>query len=199
MRHHLDRAVAKLIAPLRRKVQTMVGRAVLQTIDDAKKLQSVKAKLTAGNVGDDIERFQEYGFTSVPFPGCEAVMVYVGGNRAHGIVVATDDRSKRPTGLAEGDTALYTDKGVRVLLDRLNDLVLLGKAPAEFVALANLVLTELQAVQTDQVTLKALLIAHVHPGVLAGPATVFTLPSPAFAGYAPHTPAAVAAAEVKAK
>lgn len=194
---NLDRAVAKLIAPLRRRVQLMIGRAVLKAIDDSKKVQSVQAALTADNIGDDIERYQEYGFTSVPFSGCEAVIVYVGGNMAHGIIVATDDRTKRPTGLTEGDTALYTDKGVRVLLDRVADEVKLGNTPINFVALANLVLTELTAVQTDQTALKALLVAHVHAGVTAGVAVSGT--SPAFAGYTPHTPVAVAAVEVKAK
>lgn len=67
---------------------------------------------------------------------------------------------------------------------------------AEFVALATKCLTELQAVQTDQTALKALLVAHVHPGVTVGAGA--TGASPAFAAYTPHTPASVAAAKVKA-
>jgi len=193
----LDRAVAKLIAPLKRKVSLMVGRAVLKAVDDSKKVQTVKAALLSDEVSEDVERYQEYGFSSVPFAESEAVVVFVGGNRAHGIVVATDDRARRPKNLTEGDVVLYTDKGVRLKLDTTADEVLLGSSPANFVALANLVLTELQAVQTDQTTLAALLVSHAHAGVLAGGAV--SGPSPAFAGYTPHVPAAVAAAEVKAK
>lgn len=187
-----DRAVAKLIAPLRRRVQLMVGRAVLKAIDDSKKVQSVKVALLSDEVSEDVERYQEYGFTSVPFEGCEAVAVFVGGNRAHGIVVATDDRSMRPKDLNPGDVALYHDTGVRVLVSRDEDEVHLGNAPKEYVALANLVLDELTDVkdELDKIV------------VTLGTGTVASAPGPVSFGT-PYVnglvPVAPAADEVKAK
>lgn len=130
-----DRALAKLTAPLRRRVQLMVGRAVLAAVDDAKKAQVVQAALLADEVRD-VERFQEYGLTSVPPKDTEAIVVFVGGNRAHGVVVATESRAYRPRGLGDGEVALYTSHdGVRVKL-LADGTIEIGTTPADFAAKA---------------------------------------------------------------
>lgn len=179
-----DRALAKLIAPLKRRVMLMVGRAVLTAVNDGTKVQAVQAKLNADEVGEDLERYQEYGLTSVPFVGSEGVVVFVGGNRAHGIVIATDDRTNRPKSLNPGDVCLYTDKGERVYLNRVDDILHLGaKAASDFVALAQKVDDNDQ----DMVTAYA---THVHP-TGTGPSGVTT--------NQPTNPvASTAAAKVKA-
>jgi phage baseplate assembly protein V len=188
----LDRMVAKLIAPLRRRVQLMIGRAILETINDATTMQSVKMSLLSDEVSEDVERFQEYGFTSVPFANCEAIAVFVGGSRAHGVVIATDDRTKRPTGTAEGDVALYNSNGVRVLLDDDADEVLLGNAPTNFVALANLVETELAEIKTELDNI----VTTLGTGTVAAAPGPVVFGTPYVNGY---TADPVAAAEVKAK
>lgn len=111
-------AVRKLLAPLQRRVMLMVGRCVLRTIDDGAKLQVVQIGVLAGETLDRVERFQAYGFTSHPLPGAEGVVVFAGGNRAHGLVLALDDRRHRKVGLDEGEVALYTDEGDFILLKR---------------------------------------------------------------------------------
>ena len=99
-----------MIAPLRRRVLLTVGRAVLQLVDDARKLQSVQVVALDGEVLDGAERFQQYGFTSHPHPQAECVVLAVGGIRQHPIVIAVDDRRYRLVGLEEGEVALYTDE-----------------------------------------------------------------------------------------
>lgn len=197
----IDRMVSRIIAPLRRRVQLMVGRAVLSVIDDTKKVQTVKVDLLSDEVSEDVERFQNYGHTAVPFKDCEAVVVFVGGSRAHGIIVATDDRAKRPTGLAEGDSALYNGNGVRVLCDQAADQVLLGNTPAEFVALENLVKAELDALKSTIDTFIGVYNGHIHvtsATIGVGPALGVIAPTVA-SGTAHGTVGEVAAAEVKAK
>ena len=88
------------------------------------------------------------------------------------------------------------DGGAQIHIKPGGEVHLGSENAADFVALAQKVLTELQAVQTDQTTLGALLVSHVHPGVTAGPAA--TGASPAFAAYVPHTPGSVAADKTKA-
>ncbi|WP_431477838.1 phage baseplate assembly protein domain-containing protein [Massilia eburnea] len=58
------------------------------------------------------------GFTSVPKPGAEGVVVFVGGNRDHGLVIAVEDRRFRLKGLASGEVAIYDDQGQKVHLTR---------------------------------------------------------------------------------
>lgn len=104
------RALAAVIERLQRRVNVMIGRAVLTAIDDARRIQEVQLVALKGEVLDPVERFQEYGFSSHPIPGATAVLLSLGGERQHAIAVAVDDRRHRPTGLAAGEVCLYTDE-----------------------------------------------------------------------------------------
>lgn len=110
--------IQKLIAPTHRRVMLMVSRCVVDIVSDAFKMQRLQITVLDGETRDNVERFQEYGFTSVPFQGAEGVMVSVGGNHDHGIVIAVDDRRYRLKGLANGEAALYDDQGQKVHLTR---------------------------------------------------------------------------------
>lgn len=104
--------------PLSRRVRLMVARAVLKLINDGPALQELQLQLLADEVRGRAERFQNYGFTSVPLPGAEAVAVSVGGSRSHLVVIAVDDRRHRLRDLEPGEVAIYTDQGDRIVIKR---------------------------------------------------------------------------------
>lgn len=106
----MRRIAEAVVAPLRRRVLLMVGRAVLALVDDSRKLQIVQVQGLARETLDGAERVQQYGFSSHPHPGAECVVLAVGGARQHPLVIAVDDRRYRVTGLARGETCLYTDE-----------------------------------------------------------------------------------------
>jgi phage baseplate assembly protein V len=106
----------KLIAPLNRRVRLMIARGVLSLIDDAPGVQKVQVKLLAGEVRDGLERVQQYGFSSVPPVGSEAVVIFVGGNRDHGVVIGTEARGQRHAGQAAGTVAVYDSAGHVIVL-----------------------------------------------------------------------------------
>jgi phage baseplate assembly protein V len=112
------RTVSKLVAPLKRRVLLMIGRAVLQLVNDSNGIQVVQIVALNGEVLDQVERFQQYGFTSVPHPGAEGVLAAAAGDRAHGLIVATEDRRYRLKNLAGGEMAIYDDLGQKVHLKR---------------------------------------------------------------------------------
>ena len=112
----LTRIVSRMLAPLRRRVELMVARGVLSLVKEGGNLQYVQARLSASETRDGVERFEEYGLASVPLDGCEAVLVFVGGNRGHGLCIGTNDRRHRPTDLQPGETCLYTHEGDRITL-----------------------------------------------------------------------------------
>lgn len=112
------RQFQRLLAPLARRVDNMVARAVVKVVRDTTTLQSIQLEVLKNETRDNVERFQEYGFTSVPKPGAEAVVVFAGGDRSHGLIVAIDDRRYRLRGLEEGEVAIYTDEGDRVHIKR---------------------------------------------------------------------------------
>ena len=105
-------------AGLRGRIRNMVARAVISWVNDAAKAQAVQIELLADETQDSVERYQNYGFTSVPLPGAEAIVVFAGGLRSHGIVIATEDRRYRLLGMAEGEVALYDDLGQKIHLTR---------------------------------------------------------------------------------
>jgi len=121
------RAFNKLLAPIGRAMRSMVLRGVISLVNDAAALQKVQVQLRAmpqpsGTPGvemsDNLEVLRQYGFTSVPHAGAEAVVLAVNGVLAHGLVIAVDDRRFRLSGLLDGEVALYDDLGNQVKLGR---------------------------------------------------------------------------------
>lgn len=106
----------KLLAPLRQRLANMVARAVLTAVNDTKKMQLVQLDLLTDETRDDVERFQNYGFSSSPKPGAEAVVLFVGGSREHGLAVCVDDRQYRIKHLTSGEVAVYDHLGSKIVL-----------------------------------------------------------------------------------
>lgn len=114
----LANKVRRMVEPLRARIAGMVGRGTIKGSDDDRRVQELQIAALAGELLDKVERFQEYGFSSRPLDGAEAVIVSVVGGRGNAIAVATDDRRHRPTSLAKGEVELYTDEGDRIRFSR---------------------------------------------------------------------------------
>lgn len=95
-----------------------IARGVLRKAHDGSKMQEVDLDLMHGEMKSGVEHWHPYGITTVPKAGAEALVVFPGGNRSHGIVIACADRRYRLTGLEEGDIALHDDSGQMVKLGR---------------------------------------------------------------------------------
>ena len=111
-------SLQRAMRPLVQRLHLMIGRAVVLLVNDATKMQSLQVSLLADEVREDVERFQNYGFTSHPHPGAEAVAACVAGSRDHVLVIAVDDRRYRLRSLAQGEVAIYTDEGDKIVLKR---------------------------------------------------------------------------------
>lgn len=72
-----------------------------------------------GLAGESVsgELFQHYGFSSAPLAGAEYLVIPVGGNSKHAVVVASEDGRYRFT-LKDGEVSLYTDEGDYVHMKR---------------------------------------------------------------------------------
>ena len=187
------RVFRRLIRPFDLCVKLMIGRAVLHVLDDDRKLQAVQVQALAGEVLDNVERFQQYGFSGSPHPGAECVLLSLGGMRQHPIVVAIDDRRFRPSGLSAGEVVIYTSQdpeeahriwlknGHTIRIDA-NDDVSLELSPdhirAEKGSDVTLELTSdhIRAEKTDEVTLELTsdhIVAEIDPsGQMATPSRI---------------------------
>ncbi len=93
------------------KLKLMLGRAVVKLINDSAKIQEVQIETLSDEARGKAERYQNYGFTSFPKKDAEAIVVYIGGDRSHPVVIACDDRRYRKKDLLEGECAMYTHLG----------------------------------------------------------------------------------------
>lgn len=111
-------AGSRILAPIRRRLAHLVARAVVTLVNDAAKMQTLQLGLLADETLDGAEHWQPYGLTYKPHAGAEALVLAVGGHRAHSVVIACADRRYRLTGLEDGEVALYSDEGDKVHLKR---------------------------------------------------------------------------------
>lgn len=160
----LKNLITAMLRPLRTRILMTISRGVLESLKDDQGIQLVKLDIMAGENRDNIERFQQYGFTSVPKPGAEAVIIFQGGNREHGICISIDDRKFRLKALAEGEVALYTDEGDKIHFKRGGIINIVAtskvKVDANFVELGNGTLEKILNGQAFQTRFNA----HTHQG-----------------------------------
>ncbi len=183
--------VQHLMRPVATRLANTVARAVIQLVDDAKKLQLVQLGVLEDEAIDGAEHHQSYGLSSVPLPGAEAVVVFPLGDRGHPLVVAVSDRRHRPTGRPAGEVCLYTDEGDVIRLGRghvisleTSGTVRLGSAGAAGDVVVQAALDLLVQALTNAANSAALAPAPMAPGKLA----LVTLLTALTTGVAPPAP-----------
>ena len=117
--------LSRALGPMARRIGNMLARGVVTAVKEGSKLRSLQVRMMAGEIKDDIEHFEPYGYTSRPLPGAEHVSAFFDGDRSHGVTIVVADRRYRLAGLEAGEVALYDDLGQAVHLTR-NGIVIKG-------------------------------------------------------------------------
>lgn len=125
------RIIRQTIRPIKNKILLSIGRGILLAAKDDKEIQQVQLTLLADEVKDQVESMAHFGFSSNPPKGSDLVMLSVGGNRDHGIVVASEHRESRFKNLAEGDSVLYNKNGKYIHIKGDNIEALVSKLKIE--------------------------------------------------------------------
>jgi phage baseplate assembly protein V len=95
------------------RLKRLIGVAALQLVNDTGILQQAQAQIGVGGPAalqetiDQVPRLGEYGLASCPPAGAQALLVFLGGHRSSGVIVATGDRATRLKDLLAGEAALY--------------------------------------------------------------------------------------------
>jgi phage baseplate assembly protein V len=105
---------------LQRRVTNFFAKGVIESSNDKAGIQRQDLSLLADEGKDSVERWQNYGFSSHPKRGAEAVTLFFAGGRDHGVIIAVDDRAFRIRGLNEGEVAVYSDEGDTIIFKRGN-------------------------------------------------------------------------------
>ena len=77
-------------------------------------IQQVQLKGLAGEQLQDAEFFQHFGFTSCPPAGTQCIVLPMGGQTSHAIIIATENGAYRIQNLASGEVAIYSSEGAYV-------------------------------------------------------------------------------------
>ncbi|HII3779140.1 phage baseplate assembly protein V [Pasteurella multocida] len=95
-----------------------VFRGVLNLVKSGDNIQKAQVSGLAGEILQDVELMQQFGFTSVPPAGTQVVVVPVGGKTTHSIIIATENGAFRVKNLENGETALYDQSGSTIILKK---------------------------------------------------------------------------------
>ena len=111
----------------------MLAKAVTRKIIDTLGRQTAQVEVTKGELIDDMERMQDYGFTSnPPISGTDAIVAFLGGSREQGVIIRMENRQFRLKNLEAGEVALFDDLG---------NIIKLGRESVDVVAVQKLTAT----------------------------------------------------------
>lgn len=157
-------------------MRNILARGLVALGNSASKLQSLQLRLLAGEVKDNVEHLEPYGFTACPLEGAEALAGFIGGDRSHAVVIVVADRRFRLQGLKSGEVALYTDEGDRLHFKRGRiidiETVTLNVKATESVNFDTPLLTSTGRIESagDQIAGGISQIEHLHGKVMVGQA-----------------------------
>ena len=109
----------------RDRIGMMVARGILNLVDDSGEVQLVQITMLDGEVSDQVEHRQPYGFTSNTKGGgsTEAIVLAVGGQRGNAVAILVGDPASRLKGLQPGEVAMHDDQAQRIVI--LRDKILI--------------------------------------------------------------------------
>lgn len=117
-----------IVGKIQNRIQLMIGRALLQAVNDSTEIQLVKLSGLDNEVTEGVEHIQAYGLTSNAPSGSEMIVLYPGGRREDGIVVAIGNGTNRPKGLESGEVSLWSKFGQAVKLNKDAEIEIGGNA-----------------------------------------------------------------------
>lgn len=112
-----------MINEIKNQIFNMVGRAIIKLIDDSAGIQKVQISGRESELLDQIDRVQEYGFTSKPKDGAECVLVALNGERDQALIIATEDKRYRIKDLGDGEVVIYDYQGQKIHFKKDNSIL----------------------------------------------------------------------------
>ncbi|GAB31459.1 putative bacteriophage related protein [Acetobacter pasteurianus subsp. pasteurianus LMG 1262 = NBRC 106471] len=101
--------MASPLQRLGRRVMMALGLArQTSDTDESRSTPTMQLALAAGEMRSDVPLLQEYGFRSRPTSGCDAAVLFQGGDRTRGVVIATGDQRHPPPGLQRGEVCVFS-------------------------------------------------------------------------------------------
>lgn len=101
-----------------------LGRGKITGVTDNGPVQTVQMQLSQSETRDGTPRLAEFGFSSNPPAGSDAVVMFMAGQRTNGVIVGTGHQASRPQNLAPGETMIYTQDGKKIYLTASGGIII---------------------------------------------------------------------------
>ncbi|MEQ1321786.1 phage baseplate assembly protein domain-containing protein [Acinetobacter guillouiae] len=108
-------------------LMNLVGLGWGFVVNDDSDTQKIQVKFNQAETKDEIPRYADYGFQSSPPDGHNALVLFFGGNKSSGVVIATHHAKSRKKGLKKGEVCISDDQGQHVYITR-DGITLVDKA-----------------------------------------------------------------------
>jgi len=103
------------LSRLYRQLKMLLGIGRVTGLSDDGVIQTLQYR-TPLDVRSATPRMTEFGFSSAPPVGSDVVVLSLGGDRSSQVIIATNHKSYRHTGLQAGETVIYNQTGQFVKL-----------------------------------------------------------------------------------
>lgn len=97
-----------------RQLKMMLGIGRVTAMEDDGLTQTLQCRTPLDVIS--VRRLTEFGFSSAPPVGSDALIASLGGDRSSPIVIATNHKSSRHGGLKAGETVIFDQSGLYVKL-----------------------------------------------------------------------------------
>jgi len=111
------------IERLYQRLLHVVGRGRITTGNDSGNVQVQQVQLGMDEIKDGIPRLAEFGFTSMPPVGADAVILFIGGDRSNAAIIATGHQQSRPKNLKSGEVMIYSQDGKSIYLSAAGGVI----------------------------------------------------------------------------
>ena len=150
--------IERLLNPIKARIRLMVGKCLVTACGGGK----VDLSLLAGESREDVEFYQQYGFSSRPVGTVRGVAVFVGGSRDNGALIACrgeDDDMK--VGLEPGEVAVHSKFGSSIFLKKDGSIVAKPASGKPYLIDGDLEATGEVSAKVNSA--KVTLTCHIHP------------------------------------
>lgn len=107
------RGLRDSVAPVSRKLRALINRALLRRASYAGRQRVLQILGEGGQLLQNIEHLEPFGFTGHPLPGAEPIALSLNGDSSHTIAILVNDQRYRLV-IAEGEAAIYNHHGDKV-------------------------------------------------------------------------------------
>lgn len=121
--------VSGAIERMYRRILLVIGRGRVKTGNDEGAAQLQQVRLGPLETIDNLPRLAEYGFNSMPPADTDAIVLFMGGSRSQGVIVATGSQRYRMRSLKPGEVSISDDKGQSIYLTQKGIVVNGGGLP----------------------------------------------------------------------